>query len=547
MSLVALAAVVSPGPALASRADPSWLNTYVRARAADSLGAADIAVANYGVALHASPDNQIIAMRALRQALAAGDRPLAVKAARILEKAEQVAPDVHFLLLVEAVRLADWHAADLQITALERNEIFSFMAPVLRAWVMVGAGKGDPLAVLASSGSDPLAASYIAEHRVLLLFAAGREQEGLDELRKLRSARDGRALKVRIAAASYYARRGKRDEALQLLAGNGTVLAAARSLVERRKPLPGEIASPPAGVAEFLMRIALDLRQQDVNPLALSFARLATFVSPGEAEAWVITSELLAGAGQQDAALAALRNVPPADPLAATAADLAIRLMAVSGDPARALAEAEAATKSKKAGADDWARLGDLYGEQDRHGAAADAYGRALTAAKAVPSEKPLWALWLLRGAALEQANRWEEAKMALEAAYRLAPDQPLVLNYLGYAQLERRENIVAAEKLVSEAHRLRPESAEITDSLGWARYLQGDTKRAIELLERAVQNEPADPAINEHLGDAYFSAGRRFEARYAWTAALIAAEQKDADRLRAKIDAGLLPHLTSP
>ena len=77
------------------------------------------------------------------------------------------------------------------------------------------------------------------------------------------------------------------------------------------------------------------------------------------------------------------------------------------------------------------------------------------------------------------------------------------------------------AERLIREAHRRAPDNAAITNSLGWALYLKGKLPEAIALLERAAQGEPADVEINEHLGDAYFAAGRRVEARFAWTAAL--------------------------
>jgi Flp pilus assembly protein TadD len=120
------------------------------------------------------------------------------------------------------------------------------------------------------------------------------------------------------------------------------------------------------------------------------------------------------------------------------------------------------------------------------------------------------------------------------------------VLNYLGYAQLERRENLVEAERLVREAHRLAPDNAAITDSLGWALFLKGSLGEAIPLLEQAAQGEPADVEINEHLGDAYYAAGRRVDARYAWAAALVYAESEDATRLRAKIDRGLTHELAA-
>jgi predicted Zn-dependent protease len=157
------------------------------------------------------------------------------------------------------------------------------------------------------------------------------------------------------------------------------------------------------------------------------------------------------------------------------------------------------------------------------------------------------WALLLLQGGALTEGGNWAEGKKRLEDSYKLAPEQPIVLNYLGYAQLERRENVAEAERLIREANRLQPDNAAITDSLGWAHFLRGDLPKAIELLERAAKGQPADAAIKEHLGDAYFKAGRRYEARYAWQAALVYAEGRALQRLNAKVEAGLRPDLAAP
>ena len=89
-------------------------------------------------------------------------------------------------------------------------------------------------------------------------------------------------------------------------------------------------------------------------------------------------------------------------------------------------------------------------------------------------------------------------------------------------------------------ATKLRPDHPAITDSLGWSLYLRGKAGDALPLLERAAAGDPGEPTINEHLGDAYWSIGRQYEARYAWRAALLTAEDKDKARLNAKIDMGL-------
>ena len=131
---------------------------------------------------------------------------------------------------------------------------------------------------------------------------------------------------------------------------------------------------------------------------------------------------------------------------------------------------AAAAAASPNADIGDFSRLGDVLESMKRHNEAADAYGRAIALAQAQKLDGQLWSLLLLRASALEDANRWPEAKAALQQALTLAPDQPLLLNFLGYAKLERGEDMDAAEAMIRKASDLAPDEASITDSLGWAR-----------------------------------------------------------------------------
>jgi tetratricopeptide (TPR) repeat protein len=540
--------LASATPAAATLDETSALAAYVRARAADSSGAADQAARNYGAALALAPTNEVLAARALSQAIAVGDRPLALQAARTLDAAGKLAPDGRLLLVGEAFRSKQWKEAGRQIDRLEQDEVFSFMTPLLRAWLAQGSGKGDPLKLIEATAGNALAATYASEHRPLLLVAGGKAKEGAAAFAPFLQDESIRSQRLRIAAAATLARKGLRKEALALVQGEAEALVEARRRIEARQNPGGEILMPAAGMAELLGRMALDLNGQEVPQLALSFARLATFLAPESAEAWLIAADLLAGQGRHEAALAALAKVPQGDVFAGSAADRRMTVLVEANRTDEALAEARRAAADGPAAIDNWTRLGDILNQSDRHSEAAGAYEKALDLAKAgAEAQHPLWALWLLRGSALTQAGDWAKGKAALEEARRLAPDQPVVLNFLGYSQLERRENLAEAEKLIGEASRLQPDDAAITDSLGWAHYVRGDVPKAIELLERAAQGQPADAAIAEHLGDAYYSAGRRYEARYAWQAALPYAQGAAAERLRSKIDTGLRPDLAAP
>ena len=183
----------------------------------------------------------------------------------------------------------------------------------------------------------------------------------------------------------------------------------------------------------------------------------------------------------------------------------------------------------------------------DRPSQAADAYGKAIALANARGVKSELWTMLLLRASALETANRWPEARQVLEQALVIAPEQPLLLNFLGYGKLERGEDMDAAEAMIRKASQLAPDDASITDSLGSAQYKRGKVVEAIATLQKAAEKDPDQAEIQEHLGDALFKAGRRFEARFAWSAALVTAEDEIAARVKAKLASGLTAANAAP
>ena len=520
---------------------------YARARAADSFGAPQDSARRFAAALALAPDNEVLAAAAFRQAFTVGDKALAVSAARALAASGKISPDGRLMLFADAVSRKQWKAARAELDQLRANPIFSHLAPTFDAWLAVGSGKGDPLALLATLKDDSFAAGYAAEHRPFLLFAKGRTKEGMAALRALEQA-GPLPPRLAIAAAAHLTRKGNKGEALDLLEGQSPSLMAARARLAAGKPLRGAMDSAAEGISELMLRLAADAAANEAPELALTLSRTATFLAPENASPWLVTAELLAAQDKNEAALAALEKVPGDDVLQADSADLRLRILSESGRSEAAVAEARTFVAAQPASVSGWARLGDLLSADTKHEQAAEAYGKALDLIRGgAKAAQPEWGLWLLKGGALTEAGRWTEGKAALEQAYKLAPEQAVVLNYLGYSQLERRENIVEAERLIREASKLQPDDASITDSLGWAHYVRGDVPKAIELLERAALGQPADTAINEHLGDAYYSAGRRFEARYAWQAALVYAEADAATRLKSKIETGLKPSLAAP
>ena len=163
--------------------------------------------------------------------------------------------------------------------------------------------------------------------------------------------------------------------------------------------------------------------------------------------------------------------------------------------------------------------MGDLLRGEDRFAEAEAAYTRALQRLPAI--DRRHWRLLYARGIAYERTKRWPQAEADLLKALELEPEQPFVLNYLGYSWVDQGLNLDRAKAMLHRAVELRPEDGFIVDSLGWAYFRLGEHDKAVTYLERAVELEPGDPVINDHLGDGYWRVGRTREARFQWQRAL--------------------------
>lgn len=506
---------------LSMAAAPAWadeasLSAYLRARVADADGHAAEAAKDYASALDGAPSNPLVAVRAFREALIAGDDALARRSLAVLEAAKVAPADGALLRIADAARADDPVALDTAIGRLTGTPLAA-LAPALREWAAYRrAGIVPPPVTIA----EPVAHRFAAESRALLLIAAGRTDDGLNEIGVLggRSA----PLDLRIAAA-------------QLLLGRGEGVRTA-ALLPDLDPAP---ATPTLGfgVAQLFVRVAADLAAApQPSPLSITLTRTALIADAGSDRARLLLAVALDQAGAKPRALAVLDSVAPGGPFKQEASAARIAILA-DGRTEQAIADAKRLAVRTDASVADWQRYADLLMTADRAADAAPFYARVVAAA---PTG---WAGWLQYGAALDQSGHWREAEPALEKAVALAPSEPLALNYLGYARIQHGERMAEATRMLARAAMLKPGDASITDSLGWAYVRGGDVERALPLLERAAAHEPANAEIGEHLGDAYWALGRRYEARYAWRAASLTATGPAAPRLAAKIANGLPGH----
>ncbi len=545
-----LFAALLGGTAHAKRSDGSYgLNKYVEARLAESVYKPAVAAEIYAESLKEQPENLLVASKAYVKAVQAGDITLALKAIRSLDLRGQIDPEMPVLLFADSFARNDLKAAATATVELEALGNFGFLSPFLNAWLATAAGDS-PLADLASAKKNKTASYYHREQLILQSLARGKEDDVSQLIDALVEENEVRMAPMRILAARHFLAKRDTERAMQILEQERTgpetkLLRAIRS--GEPKKLAQKIDAK-VGIGFLFQRLAFDLRTQRAYFLALVNAQAASRVFPDSDYGHLILGEIYGDNENNISARSEFTKIPYTSAYALQAINMEIATYADEEDYSGGQARLDDIIAQDPEAPELRMLKGQLLQYSGDHKSAAIAIKQAIALAEKrnFPNVR-LASYWLALGAAQEQAGLWPTGLESLEEANRLQPNSPSILNYLGYAQLERRENTAAAIDHIRQAYKMRSSSPAITDSLGWAYFIIGEHDKAVNYLERARAGEPQDPTINEHLGDAYWAVGRKYEARYAWKSAKLFADVSDVQRLAEKIDLGLQPELVSP
>jgi tetratricopeptide (TPR) repeat protein len=535
----------SPASARISVSDPT--RAYFQARAAAMNGEHAEAAQLLTSLAQSEPGQVDIARKALSEAIGAGRMDLALNLARSIPPAK-LTTEARMLLVADEIKRGHPERALPWLNVSGATGDLSFLTPLVSAWAAADRGNSaDALAVLDQLRPGSLLSPLADEERGLILLKFRRSADAEPFARRAVGAAGSREKRLRLAFADGFLAAGDRARALMIIEGMGEGEFAARQRIMTGKTSGEAIDSLPKALGEVLTAFSADLTRMQRSAPPIGLVQVARYLDPQNSSTTALLALLLADQDRTDEALALLRTVPGNDPLVGEIRDVQARILSDAKRYDEAYSLAASSTMLPGADASDFTRLGDVLEAMKRHGPAADAYGRAIAISQAQGVKSDLWTLLLLRAGALEEANRWPEAKASLQQGLALQPDQPLLLNFLGYAELERGENLDSAEAMIAKASELAPDNASITDSLGWAEFKRGKVDQAITTLQNAAERDPDQAEIQEHLGDALYKSGRRYEARYAWNAALVTAEDEIAARVKAKLASGLTPANAAP
>jgi tetratricopeptide (TPR) repeat protein len=415
----------------------------------------------------------------------------------------------------------------------------------MRAWIAYGGKKiDDAVKAIADLRGPEWYTIFKDYHTALILDAAGRKTEAVAAINRAYKS-DATALRIVDGYARIMARAGEPDKAIEALvafAGErpaNPVLSALLDEIRAGETPAPTAATTKAGIAELLYGLGSAIGLDEGPELSAAYLRLASYLDPDEALITIAIGDAFQGSERCLDAIEIYDAVPAGSRLRRNA-DLAIgsclQILERYDDAIRYFVRLVDADPDDAEAA---VQLGNVYRADDRFIEAADAYSRALAATEGADTED--WRIYYFRGVSLERSRRWQEAEGDFKKALQLNPEQPQVLNYLGYSWVDQGLNLDEALSLIKKAVDARPNDGYIVDSLGWAYYRLGRFDEAVTTLETAVQLRAEDSVINDHLGDAYWRVGRKREAMFQWAHARdLEPEDDELPVILAKLEHGL-------
>jgi tetratricopeptide (TPR) repeat protein len=535
-SVSALAATFLIGPpALANRTPQpaaeigSLTGAFLAARVAEDDNDLGSAIEYYQRALEFDPDNQELQQSLMTALVSTGRFDEALPLAEKLKTVAEVERFSRVTLAVDAIRNKEYRDAEIWLKLALESDLDRLITGLMTAWTKVGLGEGkDALTDLDRLQGPEWFGLFTNFHKALIAETSGMPDEAMAAYQGILddTASGGAApetwLRSAEAFAGFLARRGDKVEALAVLdkadeAASGRLpLLALRETIQKDQPVPPLVTTPADGASEVLLDLGGALNRGGGEPYVKLYLQLALALKP---DSDAVLLQLASVAEQQEdseGAIELYKKIPERSPLK-RAAEMQLGLnLADLKRYDEAIPHLKKLVEADPNDMRAYLSLGGVYAAKEDFRSAAQNYDQAVERLKEPTSAN--WNIFYQRGIAYERLKEWPKAEPNFRKALELYPDQPQVMNYLGYSWVDQNLNLDEALEMIRKAVDLRPSDGYIVDSLGWAYYKLGRFEEAVVELERAVSLKPDDPVLNDHLGDAYWRVGRKLEATFQWS-----------------------------
>ena len=531
----------------------SFAGAVLAGRTAETDRDLSTAIELYKRALRYEPDNTDIKQRLMILMFNSGSFDDGISIAEELRGDPTLENVSRMALGIDAIRQREYNSADSLLNYAGVNDLERLVYGLMRAWAQFGDGKTDDARAVIDELSGPGWYGIFKDFHLGALEEASGNTDGARRLYTQVITNQNSAntapdtyIRAAMALAGMEARLGNRQKALDAIAtGNAFTtgyapLKALQERIEADNPPPAGIRNAAEGAASVLYAIGSALNRSGAEDFVSLYLNFAHALHPEDAATLVMLGNLAENLGKPEEAIEIYRKVPE-NSVMHRVAELQLGLnLADLGKVDEAKGYLKSLINRDPRDMRSYLAYGSVLSEAKDYRAMAENYDEAVKVIGLLP-DRTHWNIFFQRGIAYERLKEWPKAEPNFERALELYPNQPRVMNYLGYSWIDMNINLDEGMELIREAVRLRPNDGYVVDSLGWAYYRLGEYDKAVTELERAVELRPGDPTINDHLGDAYWRADRRLEARFQWERALtMEPELAEVPKIKAKLDEGL-------
>lgn len=506
----------------------SFSGAYLAAHIAQADNDLDNAITYYKQALAFDPDDASLQQSLMLSLIAQGRFEESLPYADKLKEVPDVERFSRLALAIDSFRKKDFTKAEYWLKLSLESDLDRLISGVMTGWAKEGAGHGEEAMTYVDKLEGPewfdLFKSY---HRALIADAAGLtdKADAAYSATVQNVAAGGAApetwLRCAQSYAGFLARKGDKDKALSILdqaetfAPGKIEIAALRAKITKGEKIEPLVAGPSDGAAEILLDLATALNRGGGEPFVRLYLEYALALKPDSDAALVQLASVAEQMKDSQKAIDLYRRIPDTSPLKEVS-ELQLGLNLADLDKKdEAIAHLKTLVEAHPDDMRGYLALGGVYSSKEDFRAAADLYDHAVSILKTPKAAD--WNIFYQRGIAYERLKEWPKAEPNFRKALELNPDQPQVMNYLGYSWVDRGMNLQEGLAMIQKAVDLRPSDGYIVDSLGWAYYQLGKYDDSVREMERAVSLKPEDPVLNDHLGDAYWRVGRKLEATFQW------------------------------
>lgn len=513
---------------------------YLSGRVAHLRYDFDDAVKYYVEALNADPENLDLVGRLY--IILASESKIS-EAAEYAKKAFEAGDRnsfINIIIAVDDIKKGNTTEAIEELTKLKGVGYDEFITPLLVAWAY--AANGEDKSAIDALGKLPNDPGFNLIHDFHVAIINDIFNNDVDAKnsydRILKSVDADMSLRLLQVLSNYYARIGEKEFAVELIEKYNDSSNSIEALNRMAKRIENsnsdtigkEINNADDGLAEALFSIAATMRQ-GVGGIDISqvFVCLALYANPNYDLAKMLLADIMEIRGLYDKANKIYDEVPE---------NSDIYIMAQMKKAANLTMEKkyeDAVVVLKKLYSQNPTHyqllldLGDNLRILKKYDEALKYYNEAVETIE--EEENKHWVAFYALGVTYDKNKQWDLAEENLLKAYSMSDNHYIVTNYLGYSWLEKGKNIEEAFAMIVDAYNQAPNDGHITDSLGWALYKLGMYDKSVEFLEKASEAKPANALITNHLGDAYWRAGRRLEAGFQWERVLVLTEDiEDVD-----------------